>query len=82
VTELSARSVSWEQDGNVQSRGFDQVIVASGSRPVNPLAERLSALGIPFTAVGDCTGPRKIQDAIHGGFLAALNLDQKQGVAA
>jgi len=57
---------------------FDQVIVASGPRPVNALAEPLAALGIPFTAVGDCTGPRKIQDAVHGGFLAALNCDQHQ----
>jgi len=84
VTELTARSVAWEQDGTVQNRAFDQVVVASGSCPVNTLAGRLTAQEIPFTAVGDCTGPRKIQDAIHGGFLAAFNLDrkQKQGEAA
>lgn len=77
VTELSSRAVTWEQDGTMKTQAFDQVIVASGSRPVNTLAERLAAIDIPFTAVGDCTGPRKIQDAIHGGFLAALNLDQQ-----
>jgi hypothetical protein len=60
------------------SREFDQVTVASGSRPVNALAEPLAAVGIPFTAVGDCTGPRKIQDTVHGGFLAALNWDKHQ----
>jgi 2,4-dienoyl-CoA reductase (NADPH2) len=84
VCEVTPGSVTWEQDGRVTNRRFDQVIVASGSRPVNALAATLGALGVPFTAVGDCTGPRKIQDAIHGGFLAVLNLDskQKQGEAA
>ncbi len=53
---------------------FDTVIVASGSRPVQRLSATLQEAGIPFTAVGDTIKPGKLNDAIHGGFLAALNV--------
>ncbi|HDI59225.1 MAG TPA: FAD-binding protein [Desulfobacteraceae bacterium] len=53
---------------------FDTVIVASGSRPVQRLSKALEEAGIPYTAVGDTIAPGKLNDAIHGGFLAALAL--------
>jgi len=53
---------------------FGNVILASGSRPVKKLSSEVSALGIPFTTVGDCIMPGRINDAIHGGFLAALKI--------
>jgi len=31
-------------------------------------------LGIPFTVIGDGVKPGKLDDAIHGGFLAAMNI--------
>ena len=79
VTQLDAGSVTWETDGEKKTRAFDNVIVASGSRPLNQLADILASSGIGHTAVGDCTGPGKIPDAIHGGFLAAFNLDRNIG---
>jgi 2,4-dienoyl-CoA reductase (NADPH2) len=51
---------------------FDTVIAASGSRPVQRLSQALPEAGIPYTAVGDTIAPGKLNDAIHGGFLAAL----------
>ena len=63
-----------EREGQTEERQFDNVILASGSRPVQRLSKEAEALGIPFTTVGDCTGPGKISDAVHGGFLAALKI--------
>ncbi len=53
---------------------FDNVVLASGSRPVQKLSKEAENLGIPFKTVGDCINPGKINDAIHGGFLAAVNI--------
>jgi 2,4-dienoyl-CoA reductase-like NADH-dependent reductase (Old Yellow Enzyme family) len=77
VQSVAADAVSWEKGGEPFTRNFDTVIVASGSRSVNGLADGLKAKGLPLTTVGDCIQPGKINDAIHGGFLAALNLDRK-----
>ena len=76
VMSLDCHSVTWEKEGNESTRRFDNVIVASGSRSVNDLENAMEALDIPFTVVGDCIRPGKINDAIHGGFLAALDLDK------
>jgi 2,4-dienoyl-CoA reductase (NADPH2) len=71
------------QDGRIlildgpdgQSReAFDTVVVASGSRPVQRLSTALKDAGIAFTAVGDTLKPGKLNDAIHGGFLAAAKI--------
>lgn len=75
VRSLDRHSVTWEKEGEEISRQFDNVIVASGSRSVSGLRASLETLNVPFTAVGDCIRPGKINDAIHGGFLAALGLD-------
>jgi 2,4-dienoyl-CoA reductase (NADPH2) len=53
---------------------FDNVIVASGSRSKNHLSQLIGDTGISFSTVGDCIKPGKINDAIHGGFLAALDI--------
>lgn len=73
---LSVRNgaVLFEKDGNKDEMQFGNVILASGSRPVKKLTTEVSALGIPFTTVGDCIAPGRINDAIHGGFLAALKI--------
>jgi len=53
---------------------FDTVILAVGSAPRHELSEALRKEGIPFQTVGDCNSPRKILDAVHEGYLAALGL--------
>lgn len=66
--------VSYEKGGKQGKMTFDNVIIASGSKPVCRLSKQLEEHGIPFTAIGDCTGPGKINDAIHGGFSAAMKI--------
>jgi 2,4-dienoyl-CoA reductase (NADPH2) len=66
--------ICYETEGGPREKTFDTVVTAAGSRSVNTLATALKEAGIPFTAVGDGVRPGKLDDAIHGGFLAALNL--------
>ncbi len=74
VTAIENGRLTYEQPDGVRQRQFDQVIIASGSQPVKTITKQLEETGIPYTTVGDCIRPGKINDAIHGGFLAARNL--------
>jgi len=79
ITDATVQSikngvVSYEKDGEIRSRTFDSVILAAGSQAVQDLTRAVAPLNIPYTAVGDCTQPGKIDDAVHGGFLAAIGI--------
>jgi len=77
VTKLSAKKVTWSQGENHQDKFFDTVILATGSKSVTALSSRLPDLGVPFTVIGDGLAPGKLNHAIHGGFLAALQLESE-----
>ncbi len=74
VTEIRDNSVVYRKNGADHHEPADTVVVALGSRPNRSLADSLHETGIPFETVGDCVEPRKVMDAIHEGFLAAMNL--------
>jgi 2,4-dienoyl-CoA reductase (NADPH2) len=74
VLSVKNGKVSYEKDGKMEELQFGNVILASGSRPVKKLSAAVSTLGIPFTTVGDCISIGRMNDAIHGGFLAALKI--------
>ncbi|GAB6093973.1 FAD-dependent oxidoreductase [Desulfatiferula olefinivorans] len=74
VLSVEGGVIRYETEGGIREAAFDTVVTAAGSRSVKTLAEALKTEGIPFTAVGDGVRPGKLDDAIHGGFLAALNL--------
>ncbi|WP_300672369.1 FAD-dependent oxidoreductase [Desulfoluna sp.] len=75
VTGLSSKKVTWHDGNEKWSQEFDTIILATGSQSVTALSDRLPELGIPFTRIGDGLTPGKFNHAIHGGFLAALQLD-------
>ncbi|BCS94738.1 hypothetical protein DSLASN_03700 [Desulfoluna limicola] len=77
VTKLSAKKVTWSQGEHAQDKFFDTVILATGSTSVTDLSSRLPDLGVPFTVIGDGLAPGKLNHAIHGGFLAALQLESE-----
>ncbi|MBW1673326.1 MAG: FAD-dependent oxidoreductase [Deltaproteobacteria bacterium] len=66
--------VKYEIDDKTEQMQFDTVILASGSRSVQRISNEIEKLGIPFTTIGDCVRPGKIDGAVHGGFLAAMNI--------
>ncbi|MBU3954042.1 MAG: FAD-dependent oxidoreductase [Proteobacteria bacterium] len=74
VVSIKAGVVTYEREGKRCEETFDTVILASGSRPVQTLEEKIRDLDIPYSVIGDCVRPGKINDAIHGGFLAAISL--------
>jgi 2,4-dienoyl-CoA reductase (NADPH2) len=74
VSSIKNGTVMYQIDGKMEQMQFDNVILASGSRPVQQLSREIGKLGIPFKTIGDCVQPGKINDAIHGGFLAALEI--------
>jgi 2,4-dienoyl-CoA reductase (NADPH2) len=76
VVSVHGGSVVYDRDGTRAEMGFDNVVVALGSRPVKDLSEKIQGTGIPFKTVGDCVRPAKISDAVHEGFLAALEIDK------
>jgi 2,4-dienoyl-CoA reductase (NADPH2) len=74
VTGVENGKVEYDQDGQTHTMQFDNVILSSGSKSVRSLSDKLEELGIPFSSIGDGVKPGKIDSAIHGGFLAAINI--------
>ncbi len=70
--------VEFERDGRQSSRRFDTVIVSAGARSERRLADEMEKTGIPFRVVGDCVAPGKIDGAIHGAFLAVMELEKER----
>jgi len=74
VTSVKGGLVTYERDGKVESKQFDTVVNAVGSRSVRHLAEAVAQTDIPHTVIGDSVKPARIDKAIHDGFLAIMNL--------
>lgn len=74
VTSIRDGNVKFEKEDRTQQIQFDNVILASGAQSVPGLSTEIKKLGIPFATVGDGMRLGKLNDAIHGGFLAALNI--------
>ncbi len=74
VLSVAGGSVRFEREGREETRKFDTVVLAFGSRSVRKTTIEIEKTGVPFKAIGDCVKPMKINDAIHAGFLAALEI--------
>ena len=74
VVSMDANSVTWQKNDEEHTEAFDHIIIAAGSKSVNTLESPLAELNIPYTLIGDCLKPGKIDNAIHSGFLAALDI--------
>ena len=72
VLSVSGGLVKYEVDGKAMEKQFDNVIMAVGSKSTTTVSRLVEGLGIPFAKIGDCASPRKIDNAIHGGFLEAI----------
>ncbi|MFW0795910.1 FAD-dependent oxidoreductase [Gordonia sp. CPCC 205515] len=51
--------------------GVAGLVLALGHTPNDALLDEIEALGIPFTAVGDCLAPRTVEEAVLDGLKAA-----------
>jgi 2,4-dienoyl-CoA reductase (NADPH2) len=50
------------------------VVLAPGVKSKAILSKEMETMAIPFTVIGDGAKPGKIDHAVHGGFLAAINV--------
>jgi 2,4-dienoyl-CoA reductase (NADPH2) len=74
VAIQDGRTLALDGPDGSRREAFDTIIAASGSRPVQTLSRALAGSGVAYTPVGDTLTPGKLNDAIHGGFLAALQI--------
>ena len=74
VTSIRNGTVKFKKGETEEKMQFDNVVLASGSQSVPGLSAKVKKLGIPFATVGDGVRPGKLNEAIHGGFLAAINI--------
>jgi 2,4-dienoyl-CoA reductase (NADPH2) len=78
VLSIENGKVTFEKDGASETRVFDTVVNAAGSRSVRKLADAAADTGIPHAIIGDSVKPRQINNAIHEGFLAAVKIDSAE----
>ncbi|ETR72487.1 MAG: NADH oxidase [Candidatus Magnetoglobus multicellularis str. Araruama] len=74
VLEIKGQKLIFEKNEKNLHQHFDHVVIASGSRSVKQLSTQVSQTSIPFQCIGDCVKPGKLSDAIHGGYLAAIQI--------
>jgi len=74
VHSIDKGKVIWEREDCRHSDRFDTIILASGSKSECHLSGLLADVDIPHTVVGDAVAPGKLNDAIHGGFMAVLEI--------
>jgi len=74
VKAVSEEGVVYEQDGEDKALLVDSVVLALGSKPSDGIEDELKRAGFQYVKIGDVKQPRKIMDAVHEGFLAALDI--------
>ena len=74
VISIKNGLLTFKKDDKTHQRQFDNIINAAGSRSVKNISEKIEKLNIPFAVIGDGAQPGKINHAVHGGFLAALDI--------
>jgi len=74
VASIKDGVVRYEKEGQFHEMKFDNIINAAGSRSVRTVAGELEQTGIPYTIIGDSVRPARILEAVHEGFLAAMNI--------
>ena len=74
VKSIRKGSLEYQQGDQLSSQDFDTIIMAAGAVAVNTLEPVAKELGIACTVIGDSVKVGKINDAVHGGFLAATEL--------
>lgn len=75
ISEIIEGLIKYTMDGKEMEREFDTIVFATGTAPNNTLQETLEKLDIPWRVIGDATQPGTMDDAIHAGYLAALETE-------
>ncbi len=71
---VSDKGVAFEHEGEEKTLPADNVVLALGGAPNTEIEDELKKAGFEYAKIGDVKEPRKIIDAVHEGFLAALGV--------
>ena len=74
VKAISEEGVVYEKQGEEHHLKVESVVLALGSEPNDEIEKELKQAGFEYVKIGDVKKPRKIIDAVHEGFLAALEI--------
>jgi 2,4-dienoyl-CoA reductase (NADPH2) len=74
VLAITPESVWVEQEGKEEEIPADTVVLAVGTRPLNPLVGFMEHRGIPFRVVGDADQVGTAFEAVHQGFAAGRSI--------
>ncbi len=74
VIEIGDQGVKYEKDGEPDTLKVDTVVLALGAEPNLEIEDELKKAGFEYEKIGDVRQPRKIIDAVHEGFLAAMEI--------
>jgi hypothetical protein len=72
--QLNRSLTTIAHDGVEHRYDANSYLISAPRQPVDELREPLEAAGHRVVAVGDCVAPRKIHDAVHEGYNAALRV--------
>ena len=74
VKAIADDGVLYEKDGKNYPLKVESVVLALGAKPNDEIEDELKSSGFEYIKIGDVKEPRKIIDAVHEGFLAALKI--------
>ncbi|MBF0111116.1 MAG: FAD-dependent oxidoreductase [Desulfamplus sp.] len=74
VVEITQDGIVVETPDGVEEIMADSIVIATGSASNNALVPEIDKLNIPFDVIGDAKSVGMAFDAVHQGFLAALNI--------
>jgi 2,4-dienoyl-CoA reductase (NADPH2) len=74
AVEITESGLSVEADGKIEEIKADTIVIAAGSIADNALEGLLEHKGIPYRTVGDAKTVGQAIDAVHQGYLAAMEI--------
>ncbi len=75
IISVKDGNVEYKKEGVIHNLQFDTIINAAGSKSVNRIADMLKDTDIPHKIIGDSRNPSNMLNAIHEGFLAAMEIN-------
>lgn len=74
MSAITDQGVSFTRDGQTRELNVDSVVLATGTKPVDPLSAPLRDAGFSVHTIGDAVEPRQATEAIYEGVKTALKL--------
>ena len=75
IVSFAGNKVKYEKDGKVSVLdGFDNIILALGTKAFNPLEKELANTGVPVHVIGDAKEPGNITDAVYEAAKLAITI--------